>query len=61
MMLDSTGLGMAIWKTLQDGGGVGGVKYSCMLVLFADVNLWLVGLSSTSLTMLRLRSGGDPP
>ena len=61
MMCGSTGLRIAIWKTLQDGGGIGGVEYSCMWVLFADVNLWLMGLSSTSLTMLRLRSGGDPP
>ena len=30
-------------------------------MLFAEVNLWLMGLSRTSLMILRLRKGGDPP
>ena len=30
-------------------------------MLFAEVNLWLIGLSRTSLTILRLRRGRDPP
>ena len=30
-------------------------------MLFAEVNLWLMGLSRTSLMILRLRRGGDPP
>ena len=50
-----------MWKTLQESGGVGGVKYACTCVLFAEVNLWLMGLFNTSLIILRLRQRGDAP
>ena len=37
------------------------MKYACTCVLFAEVNLWLMGLLNTSSIILRLRKGGDPP
>ena len=52
---------MAIWKTLRAEGGVGVGAYACVWVLLAEVNLWVMGFSSMSLVMLRLRRGGEPP